>query len=126
MRRSMKMKHLLSGLLVFVISVCFEQAVGLRCYVCDPCPEPVNLTTLQVKDNCQWCVKQLTWLDKGPKTYRRMCLNECPRFPVGVSNALFEIYCCQWDLCNASIRRAKTSTLSVIQATVVAFLMCTS
>ncbi|KAG5454433.1 hypothetical protein CSKR_204022 [Clonorchis sinensis] len=125
MRRSMKMKHLLSGLLVFVISVCFEQAVGLRCYVCDPCPEPVNLTTLQVKDNCQWCVRQSLQPHGGTNTTKRLCSNDCPKHPTDLTNAVSTIFCCQRDLCNASVRRGRTSKSGLIQAAIVAILMYT-
>ncbi|TGZ61430.1 hypothetical protein CRM22_007984 [Opisthorchis felineus] len=125
MVRTMKMQHLLSGLLVFVLSACFKQAFGLQCYVCNPCEEPVNVTSLKVEQNCQWCVKQTIWFHAGPEVHQRMCSKDCPTIPAGISNARFEKYCCQKDLCNASIRRAKTSKLSVIQATVVAFLMYT-
>nr|CAH8832243.1 unnamed protein product [Trichobilharzia regenti] len=91
---------LLASLLI-VISA--NYALSSKCYKCDPCPNPFDPLSKDVKNatDCKWCAK-VTVSSISPKVVRE-CTSECSIHNWEKKYNSFSYLCCTDDFCNSTV-----------------------
>ncbi|CAH8834252.1 unnamed protein product [Trichobilharzia szidati] len=99
---------LLASLLIVVSA---NYALSSKCYTCDPCPNPFNPTSKEVKNatECKWCAT-VRVAGNSPKVFRA-CTPECSTNTWNRQYSSFTYMCCTDDFCNSTVHNCSVHRL---------------